>query len=168
MLASACIVLSGRSRDWQDRHDGWCYLSALLGQFAAMASMGWSFSIVLDLLLIVCTLPCLLLSLSSPSPPPPRLSPNCSDSFPAPLRAQEEAVPRVVPCPCLGNLVTKLRPGHRHQPDRHVNRWHLLVPRRLCLVLLGGVVHVRGLLHPRHHRPLPPPATVQRNYRLGD
>lgn len=54
MLASACIVMSGRSREWQDRHDGWCYFSALLGQFSAMASMGWSFSIVIDLLLIVC------------------------------------------------------------------------------------------------------------------
>lgn len=56
MLASACIVMSGRSREWQDRHDGWCYFSALLGQFSAMASMGWSFSIVIDLLLIVCKL----------------------------------------------------------------------------------------------------------------
>jgi hypothetical protein len=47
-------VFSGRSLEWQDRHDPWCYFSALLGQFSAMGSMGWSFSIVLDLLLIVC------------------------------------------------------------------------------------------------------------------
>eukprot|EP00602_Paraphysomonas_sp_CaronLab_P010564 CAMPEP_0185029344 /NCGR_PEP_ID=MMETSP1103-20130426/15590_1 /TAXON_ID=36769 /ORGANISM="Paraphysomonas bandaiensis, Strain Caron Lab Isolate" /LENGTH=183 /DNA_ID=CAMNT_0027564037 /DNA_START=65 /DNA_END=613 /DNA_ORIENTATION=- len=54
MLATDAIMsMAGYSLEWKDNNDGYCYFIALFGQVAAMGSMGYSFFVMLDLLLIV-------------------------------------------------------------------------------------------------------------------
>lgn len=50
---SACMVLSGRSLDWQERREAWCVFAASIDQFAVVGSLMWNAVILFDLAFLV-------------------------------------------------------------------------------------------------------------------
>lgn len=52
MFITACLRVGGFSEEWMEANDPWCYISAIVGQLGALTAMGWSFAIIVDLLII--------------------------------------------------------------------------------------------------------------------